>query len=295
MIYESAYDTSVGVSYSVKSINDSIVEAIYSDHCKVISDGVYGVITGNKAQNFPHPLMVVENGKNKGVFIDLRHMNKAGIDEEFEVRVRDKSEYNLLLLRAKLTKVWNERNKDILKHIHPKLIAIYSEWISNNISKRFALDYKDQITIKTLCGLYYLSLFSRVEEWDKHYTANALLQLNQILKIPTVFAKEVILDIEKPLTNIASLTDTIKEKTDNVRLSTLTPATLLTIINSTWFGNNHGEILGIAIEHPPTFIALVYTAINDNLFKRVGFSQVVQNVLKNEGRNVTVRIDDLLS
>ena len=156
-------------------------------------------------------------------------------------------------------------------------------------------DFKDLTTIKTLCGLYYLSLFDQPRDWDKHYTANALLQLTQVLKIPSVFAKEVILDIEKPLTDIQSLVDIIKEKTDNVRLDTLTPGVLLTIISSTWFGNNHAEILAIALEHPPTFVALVYTAINDNLFKRVGFSQIVQNTLKSESRNVSVRIQELLS
>ena len=252
-----------------------------------------GVIEGNKAKPFPHPFYSEE--ADNGMFIDLRGMNKAGIDEDLVIKVRDKSEYDLLYTRARLSQIWIEKHTDVIKFINPKLIIIYSEWIASNISKRFALDFKDLTTIKTLCGLYYLSLFDQPRDWDKHYTANALLQLTQVLKIPSVFAKEVILDIEKPLTDIQSLVDIIKEKTDNVRLDTLTPGVLLTIISSTWFGNNHAEILAIALEHPPTFVALVYTAINNNLFKRVGFSQIVQNTLKSESRNVGVRIQELLS
>ena len=289
-IFQTAYDTSVATGYNIKSIMIDVEKALTIGQAIPIYEDIFALISGN-TQVFPHPVYL----PSKKTVIDVRQYNSPNIDNELQIRVRDKAEYDLLVNRAKLTKVWLESDPKVLSFIHPKLMAIYAEWISGCIAKRFALDYKDQVTIKALCALYYLSLFDSPNDWDNHYTANALLKVNQILKISTVIAKEILMDIEKPLTTIHSLTDIIKEKTENVRLQGLNPGILLTLISSTWFGNNHSETLAVSLEHPPTFIALVYSAINETLYKRVGFTQVVQNVLKGESRNLSTRVYELLS
>lgn len=294
-IFDTPYDTSVAIGYNTKDIEFHLTEALIKNQLKLIPNqgkNVFAYTQGN-SPNFPHPYYLA---KEKAIVLDLRHMSSSlNPNEDLEIRVKDRAEFGLLLTRGKLTKFWLENDKRMVSSIHPKLMVIYADWLASSIGKRFALDPQDHATIKSLCALYYLSLFLGENEWDNHFTANALLKINQIMKVPTVFAKEVIMDVDKPLSNIQSLCDLIKEKTGNVRLTSLTPALLLSIISSTWFGNNHGELLAVAMEHPPTFIALVNTAINETLYKRVGFTQVVQNVLKGESKNVSLRILEVLS
>lgn len=295
MIFKTAYDTSVCRGYDQRAINDSIVKSLIQGQTQPVKKDIFAVVEGNLAKPFPHPFYTTESNRNHGFAIDVRqYLKDSSVSgEELNIRIRNKSEYELLINRAILNKVflidYNE-----LTYIHPGLMTIYAEWISSNIGKRFALDYREMTIIKSLCALYYLSLFTHEKDWNEYFTANALLKINQVMKIPSVAVKEYIMDIENPLTTIDSLIELIKEKCDNIRLNGLTPGILISIISSTWFGNNHAELLAVALEHPPTFVALVYTAINDTLYRRIGFSQVVTNVLKSEAKQTSIRILELL-
>lgn len=296
MIFKTAYDTSVAKGYDQKALNDSILKAFIQGQTTNIKKDIFAISEGNLAKPFPHPFLVEETG----IAIDVRQYVKSSNvhdqdRQELEIRVRNRSEYDLLVNRASLLKIWLEYKPEELLYIHPSLMTIYAEWITSSIGKRFALDYKEITMIKALCGLYFLSLYSEERDWNEFFTANALLKITQIMRVPSLLVKETIMDITEPLTDIESLVNLIKEKCDNIRLSGLTPGIVISILSNTWFGNNHAELLAVAIEHPPTFIALVYAAINDTLYRRIGFSQVVSNVLKNEQRNVSTKILELLN
>jgi hypothetical protein len=54
---------------------------------------------------------------------------------------------------------------------------------------------------------------------------------------------------------------------ENVRLAKFNSAILLSVMANSWYGTNAKEIISISLEHPPTWIALVYTALSEKTFK----------------------------
>jgi hypothetical protein len=41
----------------------------------------------------------------------------------------------------------------------------------------------------------------------------------------------------------------------------------LTVTRNSWYGTNAKEIISVALEHPPTWAAIVFTALNERTFK----------------------------
>jgi hypothetical protein len=76
-----------------------------------------------------------------------------------------------------------------------------------------------------------------------------------------------IIDKLGPIKDLSSFCDNISKIVENVRLEKINSAILLTILNNSWYGTNAKEIISVSLEHPPTWMALVYTALSEKTFK----------------------------
>ena len=295
-IFASAYDTTVTQGYPVSKIHDDILAQYIRRQLSLVEKDIFAVVQGNVTP-FSMPFMVKDKDSTF-IAIDARPMVKGSLFSDdisdMEIRASHRAEFNTLITQAKLESIWHSSSYRALANIHPSMMTIYARWITSGLVRRFGLDAREMSVIEVLSCLYYISLSQHERDWDEYFTTNALLTITQTIKIPSQFVKETILDINTPLTDIKSLIDIIKVKCDNVKLDALTPALLITHLASTWFGNNKGETLAVAIEHPPTFISLVYAAISETMFRKLGFTQVVQSVLKGDQVKVQTKIKTLL-
>lgn len=297
-IYYSPYDTTVTQGYPVKKINDEILSQYIKGGLTRMTTDIFA-ITGGHITPLSQPFTFTENQKTIGTVIDLRSQVKVDSAyrnnlEDLEVKATSKGEYNFLFNNAKLQSIWINHDPKVISYISPQIMLIYGRWIAEVITKRFGLDMREQVMIETLACLYYISLFAHERDFDRFFVDDALLKITQTLKISTLIAKETLLDIEEPLTDIHSLVELIKSKCDNVKLSQLSSAILISLLSSTWMGSSKSETLAVAIEHPPTFVGLVYASINEVLYRRTGLSQLVMRVLKGDAKNVSQRIKSLL-
>jgi hypothetical protein len=64
---------------------------------------------------------------------------------------------------------------------------------------------------------------------------------------------------------------------------------LITILKSSWFGNNAAELLAVSLEHPPTWVSLVYTSLSERSFKNANLSKIVERYGKNNADNEFTR------
>jgi UDP-N-acetylmuramate-alanine ligase len=69
------------------------------------------------------------------------------------------------------------------------------------------------------------------------------------------------------LRGINDFTDAIKAALENVRLNNFNLVVLLTLIRNTWYGNNSKDYIAASLEHVPTWLAIVYTALNEKTYK----------------------------
>jgi len=82
------------------------------------------------------------------------------------------------------------------------------------------------------------------------------------------------------------LTSNIKAVVQNVRLNSFNLVGLLTLIKNSWFGERARVLLSVAIEHPPTWAAIVYEAVNERTFRNSLIAKIAERLGKRSGSEI---------
>ena len=290
-IYKDAYQTTIGNMYSntVKKIERSIKEAIVKDYINNITLNVDNsknykplfILGNNVSENnidiFSHPLLLSYQNENY-LCTDLRpYVKKDTTSENIENNIRNLSEYNFCKSRTILNLIWVNDNPSILRNLFSFASTVFTVWLSETISKTLNLDPSQKSIISAITSFYYQSLFldnsSYTEEQKMLLVKNAM----KVTNIPSNNLFSLLDKIEK-LDNLEDYCKTIVKLVDSVRLEKFNLAMLLTIISSSWYGTNAKENISVALEHPPTWIAIVYTAVTDRTYRKSTLSTFCESL-----------------
>lgn len=299
MINSTAWQTSVGVNY--KSSMDKIIlkikEAFIKEGIQHHSMGVtsldkkYSVvfITGKYASeseipNFNHPI-VFEYENINYLITDVRP--QVGI-RDYNVVIKNQSDFELNRNRVVLNLIWLTNNPNALKSFSILPIAVYSNWISENLARVFALDPGDQAKLAIISALFYQSLFTEFSiTSDKDVVKSAAaMVIKNATKLPPDMIFSVLDKIavsELSLANISDLCEVIKLVLENDRLENINEGIIVSVLGNSWYGLNAKEVLATAIEHPPTWISVVYSALNEKSFKNSGIAKICERYRDNKG------------
>lgn len=216
---------------------------------------------------FNHPLV---NAKNNWIALDLRQAVTFDKHDN-ALRVRNEAEYQLLVHRFILSGMWAVGNHSaVYAFKFPHLV--FGEFVSTNLARKFGLHMGDQIRLKVLACLYYASRFT------DQLTDDDLTKLHIRLK-NEVFAQDILDDIfqERDLmTDLDGFAKACYNVTGNIRLKDLDYNVLVTVFATTWFGLNAKEMILLALDHPPTWCALVYACLTQRSFKNSGLNKTVE-------------------
>lgn len=293
MLYPTAYETIAAKGYVTKNIELAIQRALITGQVRSEGDIII-VEQGTEIAPFNHPLLV-EYDKRKYIAIDVRTMVSAL--DHFNIKVSNKAAYELLLKRAKLNNIWVNHSPSYLMNITDQVMVTYAKWISENITKRFALNPRDQAIIEVLAATFFLSLFSNAESatWEEENKILTLNKLSRNFRYGSDLLSQVVMGINKPMESLDDLVSQIKQTSDNVRLKDFSTPILLTLISRTWFGHNAPELLAVALEHPPTFIAIFHTALAERIFRNTGFAKIAEKTVGKNVKQVVSNIDNLIN
>lgn len=297
-IYQDAYHTTAGhpsgiiMESSVKrEINDALIRSPLATVNLNVKEqgGIKPVfITGQfdeerKIPLFTHPISVLNNKGFNYLCTDLRfyvsgikmHEN-GGFDEK---SIKNVTEYNFGKSRAMINLIWLSGGIGQIKYNLSFAGAVYSTWLAQVISKASGLDFQDQTKISIVASLYYQSLFLEQQEFDHDDLQRLAVHTIKVTKAPPEMVMDVFEKAGK-LSDIKSFCEAVKAVCENVRLEDFNPVFLLTIIRNSWFGTNAKELIAAALEHPPTWIAIVYTALTQRTFKNSMVYQVAEKAAK---------------
>lgn len=229
---------------------------------------LYGLTTVEKdVPIFNHPLV---NEKNHWIALDLRQCLTVE-QSTGELRVRNEGEYQLLVQRFIMSGMWAVgKQSAIYAFRFPHLV--FGEFVSTSLANKFGLHMGDQIRLKVLAQMYYASLF--VEQ----LTDDDLDKL-RIRLAGEVLSDDIFDDVFKErdlMSDLDSFGQACYNVTGNVRLKNLDYNVLVTVFANTWFGLNAKEMVLLALNHPPTWCALVYTCLTQNSFKNAGLTKIVE-------------------
>ena len=273
MMFKTAYETTACVGYKLDKtisalkaaqINGEVIALDFYNIYSLIGSGA----SSNDVPSFVHPLLIDDK-----FYIDVRSFGKYDQNQR-DFIVRNKVDYDFMYLRAKLNSLWVGGHPEWLRDISPLPIAVFASWISESVGKRFALDPKEQFDLGILAAIFYISQFSDDVELTERDKLRVVNSVTRALRASTQDVLEII-DKVSVINNIFEFCSHAQEITGSVRLKDFSPGLLTTLVGSTWYGPNAKEILAVAIEHPPTWISIMLTSIDERTFKNSQIARII--------------------
>lgn len=308
MIYPTAYDTTVGKAFqmakTVRAIQESAVRdtpyhrvfGLLNLNDEDIKTIPWFVVGSNSSESqipfFNHPILVELVEKNEKVLCaDIRpyaSFNPNHFNDDDAIRIKNKIGLNLEKLRLSLNLLWLDKRPSMLREISIIPMSIFSNWISESITRRFGLSPKDQMVISIVCCFYYYSLFSHNDDLDDEEKNRLISSTMKSTRAPITMVEEILSTI-KPMPSIKEFSASIKELVDNIRLENFDEGVLINLVIASWFGVEAKQLISVAMEHPPTWISIVYSSFTEKSYKNTVISKISQRYLGSKGENDFVR------
>jgi hypothetical protein len=293
-IYTDAYNTHIGSMEPTKDVDLKIREAfikdgIFKNNLHVNTQGetkpvfITGVSQSESAiPLFTHPIRIKNFESTDYLCTDMRLFLRQQSDIlDIENSIRNRTEYNFAKSRAVINLVWLNGGSRQIKNTLKFAANVYASWLSENITRTYSLDFRDQNTLTVIAYAFYYSLFedlkgNRLSDDDKQKIA---IQIPIAFNIPSEFVFET-LDKITTLSTAEDFCKNVKDILVNVRLKDFSLLMLLTIIRNSWYGVNAKNIISVAVEHPPTWVAIVFTVLNEKTYKRSNIYNIAERLGK---------------
>lgn len=288
-MYKSPYDTSYLSNYNIKPLIESLErgrvtssqfqEAVGSNK-KPIRDIPLLMLTPGLADInfFSHPINIRSVSGEDTVIVDVR--NSMRLTRDGEAVIHSHLDYNLAVLRGVLQCRWNDdlNYKDI-QNLGVVPLRVFSQWLTNILAIRTALTPDIQVRVAIITGYFYISLFHDAS--DDRLSEALKQRYASIIARATYADINLVLDLLNELPLINSLEEYVNvliKHANTIRFEKLNSAYIYTAVGGSWFGANAKEILAVALEHPPTWVALVFTALQERGYRNTGLGKIMQNM-----------------
>lgn len=180
-----------------------------------------------------------------------------------------KEQRELLRLRATLT-LYGARNEDLAIYYHPCAMVAYANLIAGIIAGRFGVNELLKIRIVIAAAAHYYNMTHAITE-GAAYEESVQLMLTQTIVRHFGLPPEVVDNVLSELTagqDMAALIINIKRVDGTDRTRDLSSGLLVNGANSLWMGVNASELTAVAVEHAPTFCALLHAALGEGSYSR---------------------------
>lgn len=292
-IFNTPFDTTACHGYVVDKIQTEINKANVSGWLEHVHPGICLIQQSQDGldtiPSFSHPLVDVTGYRHPGakpdvkVAIDMRPYGKWD-KMNYKFIVTAPGEYALNLLRARLTYQWlhdvvvEKVTPRYQRDISPLPMSVYASWLSEGIQSKFALQPTEQYRLQILAGIFYYTLFEnneKLSEDEKMKLSNAVSRNLKVVQSDVLSVIDAI-DEDRWLMDIKDFCKVAARVTGSVRLQELTVAVLYAIVGSSWFHPNAREWLHTALEHPPTWLTIVYATCTERGYRNSGIGRITE-------------------
>jgi len=285
IMFNHTYDTTACGAYSMRDIKSALIKAKINGELEnsVTSEGrrlkgIFYVTPYSKAIGpFYHPVEIELTNGSRAIVVDQRP--NLSVQRTGETKISQSTHHTFLTLRGMLEYLWAHDGADSLQFLGQIPFRVYARWLSESIVRRLGLPPEEQQRISALAGYYYQCLYQPFSDLKGDQKLQMAVKIRNYVGIPT----EVTLPLIDPLVilnGIDEFCEAVREMIPNPRLNNLNPAFLISICSGVWFGPAAKEVAAAALEYPPAFIAMVYTALNDRTMHGAQFTKLVESVSK---------------
>jgi hypothetical protein len=283
-----SYTTTAGTADDSRRIATAIKSAIISEDLDVRPESNLGVqsyggfsplfITGTYPEEmeiplFAHPISILGiRGKNF-ICSDLRPFLKKDPSKTIKDRVTDRINFDYALSRNILNLLWAGGRAGEFITGFGYAGRVYGAWISQLIR---GLGFNDLEAINariTAMAYYYMQCKDNLV-WDAEEKQNVVDWIYSGTQLDESHIRSIV-DQLKPMLSYSHLIDALKITVGGVRAAKISVSTISMGFASTWFGYEKNKVVSVAVEHPPTFAALVYSSLASKAFKGCLLAQVI--------------------
>lgn len=299
-MHQTSYETTIGSSLVVKPVERAIKEAcikdmLYNQHLDLITTLEIRplVVTGQYTSEsniplFAHPLLVTGTQGYSFLCADIRpFIRKDRLDDQWSTipPIRNTTEYNFAKTRLILNLAWVTGAVRQIQSQFSIAGSVFAGWLSELITRQYALDPRDQTALFCLSYLHYQTLFQDSPQLDDDTVQAAVIHIIKTTPAPGTLVNSLVNEMKSlPLGDLNAYCEAVKTVLQNVRLEKFNPGILVTLTGQSWFGLNAKEILAVCLEHPPTWVSIVYTAIEERTFRNSVIAKLAERYIKGSSR-----------
>lgn len=305
-IFKTAYDTTVGSGFVVTKLKDALdyyyINGLQFDNFGLNHQFTYsfnnndimvrGIIGGTSDQEgipvFSHPLLI-ESNTQKSLYCDFRTVLANRLNQANEKPIiKNKTEFDLIKARFALNLIWLAAPPTLLRDVSTVHGSMYAAWVSEGIANKFNLDPKERFYLAIIAAAFYYTLFLDKDKLDEEDKEKMQAFAIKYTKAPYNMISEVVEQITE-LNNITDFCNTTKAILQNPRIESLNAGLMVNILGGSWFGTNARENMAVALEHPPTWIALCFCALRDRTYRNSGISRIGERYEKHKGGDLFIK------
>jgi len=239
--------------------------------------------TGHINSNVPvftQPVTRLEFGQR-------RNVPEVVIDARPYLRNEQGRSYNNLAeadfqkLRAKLQMIWQSESYPRLDLLQLGDIPgqTWVNWLGASLAGKLGLDPDQHLLVNVVCAFYYICLFYNREEFTEDAKLRAVQSVSRWTRLNNGKTLEI-LDNVGYIDNVNEFIGALHTVVESPRIKQVTLGFLFSLVRGSWFGTNGAETVCVALEHPPTFIALVHSGLELRTFKNYVLAKVAQKQIR---------------
>lgn len=289
-MFLSPYQTTPCKDYKLKEIVSELLLGKIDGYLLDRGDGIY-LATPSMSQLpiFTQPITRIEMDNRQDVpdvIIDGRTMlreNRTGSGEG-RWMVSNVTEHEFQLIRARIQQLWMRPNFDKLDLLRVgDLGAVtFVNWICKSLSSKMGLDPQQYLNTTIIVAYYYACLHYEHAHFGEDDKMKIVSQVSRWTRVPAANVIPLVDQLDY-METIHDLVGALKQYSGSMRLNQLNAGLVYALLGGSWFGNNSRETVAVALEHPPTFTALMKAALELRSYKNAMLSKVAS--LQTRGGN----------
>lgn len=242
-------------------------------------NSVWGIVPGNKEiPPFAHPYPYKDRYDLQMVVIDTRAYARMG---DGVLAPSNYAEYAFNGVRAALTSYGLKNGVADMAGLGDLPMAVFSRFLAERITRQLHFSPQEQMLITMVSAVWYACHFQEkpVGGEDGPFDERELQRLSLKVARATRIPADVIFDKAGALRHMESIDDyvqVLREVLDNKRAESLNTPLIYALVGGGWYGLNAKEIVGVGLEHVPTFLAMVYMSLLDRSYRNSGIAKIVQ-------------------
>lgn len=284
-MFVSPYDTTAGRMVNIKSTHDQLLQ-YYITHgiteqlmALPHNDGVDKILLFKSGTSgipyWTHPLELVTS---QGVMtvVDVRGFTR--VTREGHVEVTSQLDYDLAVLRAHLQKMWAQEAASQILGFGNIQVQIFSRWMTEGLMYAYNIDQDTQTKVTMIAGVFFLCQFEKIDSEGvipKEFIHRWSIIIGKAISMNVGAVYDLIADLP-PMNTLSDFITVTKEHTGSISLEEMTIKAVFEVLGKSWFGYQAVQLVTAAIEYPPIFAALIYTAIQERGYRNARLSTTVK-------------------